>query len=76
MKQSRVLAALGGQPLFDVPQRSEARLNILTRKGVPSYESPAESSAKKRASTSLFGGGSNPTQDESNQFQSTPLDAF
>jgi hypothetical protein len=55
-KPSRVLAALGDNALhFDSPQRSQTPLNSLKRKQTPNHESPAESSAKKRASSSQLG---------------------
>jgi hypothetical protein len=67
-KPSRVLAALGSSALhFDSPQRSQTPLNALKRKGTPNYESPAESSAKKRASSSQLGVGINRAEAEGEQ---------
>jgi hypothetical protein len=64
-KQSRVLAALSGNPPhFDVRQRSEI-LNVLKRKGTPSSESQAESSAKKRADANHSGVATNQVEAES-----------
>jgi hypothetical protein len=64
-KPSRVLAALeGSPPHFNAQQRSETTLNALKRKGTPNYESLAQSSAKKRASSSQHGVGVNRAEAE------------
>jgi len=67
-KPSRVLAALGGNAQhFDSPQRSQTPLNVLKRKGAPNHESPAESSAKKRASSSQLSAGINRVEADGKQ---------
>jgi hypothetical protein len=74
-QQSRVLAALGDSPpLFNAPQRFETPVNVLKRKGTPNYESPAESSAKKRAGPRQFGVGNNQLEAQGKLYQFTLLD--